>query len=93
METSKAVLNEYSDPMVWKDFLEFKNYILQEKLSKKYKSCQAKGFSWCWDYTDIRQTRGAKKIPKTVLKARLRIKETTNTLVVVKNLVVSFQSY
>jgi hypothetical protein len=43
-------------------------------------------------FTDLRQTRGAKKIPKTVLKTRLKTKETTYTLVFVKYLVVSFRT-
>jgi hypothetical protein len=34
-------------------------------------------------FTDLRQARGAKKIPKPVLKTRLKIKETTYTLVLV----------
>jgi hypothetical protein len=41
----------------------------------------------------LRQTRGAKKIPKTVLKTRLKIKETTYILVSVKNPLVSFLSH
>jgi hypothetical protein len=32
-------------------------------------------------YTDLRQTRGAEKIPKKVLKTRLKTKETSFTLV------------
>jgi hypothetical protein len=32
-------------------------------------------------YTDLRKTRGDKKIPKTVLKTKPRTKETTYTLV------------
>jgi hypothetical protein len=43
--------------------------------------------------TDLRRTRGAKKIHKTVLKTRLRTKETTYTLVFKKYLVVSFRSH
>jgi hypothetical protein len=39
----------------------------------------------------LRQFRSAKKIPKTVLKTRLKTKETTYTLVFLKYLVVSFQ--
>jgi hypothetical protein len=27
---------EYSDPMLWKDFLEFKNIIFEEKFWKKF---------------------------------------------------------
>jgi hypothetical protein len=41
----------------------------------------------------LRQTREARKIPNTVLKTRLKIKETTHTLVFRKYLVVSFQSH
>jgi hypothetical protein len=41
----------------------------------------------------MRRTRGAKKIPKTVLIIRLKIKETTYTFVFVKNLVASFPSH
>jgi hypothetical protein len=44
-------------------------------------------------FTDLRQTRGAKKVPKIVLKTRLKTKETTYTLVFVKYLVVSFRSH
>jgi hypothetical protein len=44
-------------------------------------------------FTDLKQTRGAKNIPKTVLKTLLKIKETTWTLVFVNNLLVSFQSH
>jgi hypothetical protein len=43
-------------------------------------------------FTDLRPTRGAKKIPNTVLKTRLKIKETAYTLVFGKNIVVCFQS-
>jgi hypothetical protein len=41
----------------------------------------------------LKQTRGAKKIPKTVLKTTLKSKETTYTLVFVKYISVSFQSH
>jgi hypothetical protein len=44
-------------------------------------------------FTDFKQTRGAKKLPKTVLKTRLKTKETTYTLVFVKYLVVSFRGH
>jgi hypothetical protein len=44
-------------------------------------------------FADLRQTRGAKKIPETVLKTRLKTKETTYTLVFVKYLVISFPSH
>jgi hypothetical protein len=40
-------------------------------------------------FPDLRQTSGAENIPKTVLKTRLKTKETTYTLVFGKNLVVS----
>jgi hypothetical protein len=43
-------------------------------------------------FADFRQTRGAIKIPKTVLKTRLKTKEITYTLVFVKYLVVSSRS-
>jgi hypothetical protein len=43
-------------------------------------------------FTDLRQTRGAKKTPKTVLKTRLKTKETTDILAFGKYLVVSFRS-
>jgi hypothetical protein len=33
-----SVLKVYSDLKLWKDFLEFKNIILEEKLSKKFKN-------------------------------------------------------
>jgi hypothetical protein len=42
-------------------------------------------------FTDLRQTRGAKKVPKTILKTRLNTEVTTYTLIFVKYLVVSFQ--
>jgi hypothetical protein len=38
MEASKSVFNGYCDHMLWKDFLEFKNIILEEKLSIKFKN-------------------------------------------------------
>jgi hypothetical protein len=38
LETVKSILKEYSDPKLWKFFLEFKNIILKENLSKKYKN-------------------------------------------------------
>jgi hypothetical protein len=41
----------------------------------------------------LRQTRGDKKIPKTVLKTTLKIKETASTLLFIKYFVVSFQSH
>jgi hypothetical protein len=41
----------------------------------------------------LRQIRDGKKIPKTVLKTRLQIKETTYILVFIKYLVVSFRSH
>jgi hypothetical protein len=44
-------------------------------------------------FSDLRQTRGVKKIPKTVLKTRINTKETTYNLVFVKSLVVYFQSH
>jgi hypothetical protein len=44
-------------------------------------------------FTDFRQTRGAKKIPKTDLNIKLKTKETSYTLVFVKYLVVSFRSH
>jgi hypothetical protein len=45
------------------------------------------------NFTDFRQTRSAKKIPKRVLRTRLKIKEATYNLVFVKYLVVSFRSH
>jgi hypothetical protein len=44
-------------------------------------------------FTDLRQTRCSQKIPKTVLRTRLKTKETTYTLVLGKYLVVSFPSH
>jgi hypothetical protein len=44
-------------------------------------------------FTGSRQTGDAKKILKTVLKTKLKIEETTYTLVFVKYLVVSFRSH
>jgi hypothetical protein len=44
-------------------------------------------------FTNLRQTRDATKIPKTVFKFRLDTKETTYTLVFENNLLVSFRSY
>jgi hypothetical protein len=41
----------------------------------------------------LRQTREAKKIPKTVLKTRLKTEETKCTLVLRKYLVVCFRSH
>jgi hypothetical protein len=41
----------------------------------------------------LRQTRGAKKIPKTILKAKLKAKPATYTFVFVKYLVVSSRSH
>jgi hypothetical protein len=38
LETSKSSLKKYSDPELGNDFLEFKNIILEEKLSNKYKN-------------------------------------------------------
>jgi hypothetical protein len=38
LETSKSILKEYSDLMLGKDFLKFKNIILEENMSKKYKN-------------------------------------------------------
>jgi hypothetical protein len=43
-------------------------------------------------FTDLRQTKGGKNIQKTVSKTKLKIKETTYTLIFVKYLVVSFWS-
>jgi hypothetical protein len=44
---SKSVLKEYSDPMLRKDFLEFKNIILEEELSNQYKN-DHENFSGGW---------------------------------------------
>jgi hypothetical protein len=44
-------------------------------------------------FTDLRQTRDDKKIPKTVLKTKLKTKETTYTLIFRKYIVVSFRSH
>jgi hypothetical protein len=49
METSESVLKNYSDLMLCKHFWEFKNIILEVKLSNKYKignekSLARKGF-------------------------------------------------
>jgi hypothetical protein len=44
-------------------------------------------------FTDLRQLRGAKKIPKIVLKTRFTTKETTYTLVFGKYLVIFFRSH
>jgi hypothetical protein len=52
----KPLLMEYSDPMLmslWKDFLEFKNIILEENIIIKLTVMtilQAKGFPWFWDF-------------------------------------------
>jgi hypothetical protein len=44
-------------------------------------------------FTDLRQTKGAKKFPNKVLKAIIKTKETTYTLVFVKYHLVSFRSH
>jgi hypothetical protein len=41
-------------------------------------------------FPDLRQTRGAKNIPKTILKTRLKTKETAYTLFFGKYLVIFF---
>jgi hypothetical protein len=65
------------------------------KLQKDYSELEISvGRTWKFldlsYFTDLKQTRGGKKIPKTVLKTRFKTKKTIYTLVFVKYLVVSF---
>jgi SPX domain protein involved in polyphosphate accumulation len=77
--------------MLWKIFLEFDNIILEEKLSNKFNNGHEK-FPEIFYFTDLREE-VLKKFPKTVLKTRLKNKETTHNLVFIKYLVVSLRSH
>jgi hypothetical protein len=86
--------------------LEFKNIILEEKLSNILKNSHD-NFSGVrvsvvskrtWElpdisyFIDLRPTGDDKKIPKTVLKTRLKTKETTYTLILQNTLWSLFQA-
>jgi hypothetical protein len=69
---------------------------LQEDFSELWDQSIPRGWTWKFPvnsyFRDMRQTRGVRKIQKTVLKTRFKTKETTLTFVFEKYLVVSFWS-
>jgi hypothetical protein len=82
-------------PSAWKICMTIFEFVGQFIFQVDNWACDQSERTWKFPvisyFKDLRQTRGAKNIPKTVLKTRLKIKEVTYTLVFVTYLEASYR--